>query len=89
MTVFGNDFRVCVGLLCLSTQYHGGGAAATLEPLSEHLADYRAHMMQNYGTGVQACYRGHRLYDTEETKQTVKEIIDWYKRYRYILNKRR
>lgn len=68
------------------TQYHGGGAAATLEPLSEHLADYRAHMMQNYGTGVQACYRGHRLYDTEETKQTVKEIIDWYKRYRYILN---
>lgn len=68
------------------TQYHGGGAAATLEPLSEHLADYKAHMIQNYGTGVQACYRGHRLYDTEETKQTVKEVIDWYKRYRDILN---
>lgn len=43
-------------------------------------------MIQNYGTGVQACYRGHRLYDTEETKQTVKEVIDWYKRYRDILN---
>lgn len=68
------------------TQYHGGGKAATLEPLSEHLEDYKAHMMQNYGTGVQACYRGHRLYDTEETKQVVKETIAWYKQYREILN---
>lgn len=68
------------------TQYHGGGAAATLEPLSEHLSDYKAHMMQNYGTGVQACYRGHRLYDTEQTKETVKEVIGWYKQYRDILN---
>ncbi len=68
------------------TQYHGGGAAATLEPLSEHLNDYKAHMMQNYGSGVQACYRGHRLYDTEETKQTVQEVITWYKKYRDILN---
>lgn len=68
------------------TQYHGGGAAATLEPLSEHLTDYKAHMMQNYGAGVQACYRGFRLYDTEETKQTVIGVIDWYKKYRDILN---
>lgn len=68
------------------TQYHGGGAAATLEPLSEHLVEYKAHMMQNYGTGVQACYRGHRLYDTEQTKQVVIEVIDWYKKYRDILN---
>lgn len=67
-------------------QYHGGGSAATLEPLSEHLYEYRTLMFQNYGAGVQACYRGPRLYDTEETKQTVIEIIDWYKRYREILN---
>lgn len=67
-------------------QYHGGGAAATLEPLSEHLKEYRQIMMQNYGAGVQACYRGPRLYDTDQTKQTVTEVIDWYKRYRAILN---
>ena len=67
-------------------QYHGGGAAATLEPLSEHLYEYKTLMFQNYGAGVQACYRGPRLYDTEETKQTVIEIISWYKRYREILN---
>ena len=67
-------------------QYHGGGAAATLEPLSKHLYEYKTLMFQNYGAGVQACYRGPRLYDTEETKQTVIEIISWYKRYREILN---
>ena len=67
-------------------EYHGGGAAATLEPLSEHLYEYRTLMYQNYGAGVQACYRGPRLYDTEEVKQTVIEVINWYKRYREILN---
>ncbi|MDT0553058.1 NPCBM/NEW2 domain-containing protein [Urechidicola vernalis] len=68
------------------TQYHGGGAAATMEPLKDHLRDYENHMMQNYGSGVQACYRGPRLYDSEETKQTVIKVIDWYKKYRDILN---
>ena len=66
-------------------QYHGGGAAATLEPLDEHLDAYKAHMIQNYGSGVQSCYRGFRLYDTERTKQAVIEIINWYKKYRDIL----
>ena len=68
------------------TQYHGGGAAATLEPLKDHLYEYKTLMFQNYGAGVQACYRGPRLYDTEETKQVVQEIIGWYKKYREILN---
>ncbi len=68
------------------TKYQGGGAEAVLEPLSEHLKDYEQLMVQYYGAGVQACYRGPRLYDTEETKQTVKKTIDWYKKYRQILN---
>lgn len=68
------------------TAYHGGGAAAVLEPLHDHLKDYKQLMMQYYGAGIQACYRGPRLYDTEETKQTVKEVINWYKKYRDILN---
>lgn len=67
-------------------EYQGGGKAATLEPLSEHLYEYRTHMIQNYGAGVQACYRGPRLYDTPETKEVVKEVIGWYKKYREILN---
>lgn len=68
------------------TQYHGGGAAATMEPLKDHLVDYENQMMQNYGSGVQACYRGPRLYDGPETKKLVVKVIDWYKRYRMILN---
>ncbi len=68
------------------TRYQGGGPEAVLEPLSEHLKDYEQLMMQYYGAGVQACYRGPRLYDTDATKQTVIKVINWYKKYRDILN---
>jgi hypothetical protein len=67
-------------------QYHGGGAAATLEPLAEHLDAYGAHLAQNFGSGVQACYRGPRLYDTEKTKALVKTWVDFYKAHRAILD---
>jgi hypothetical protein len=67
-------------------EYQGGGAAATLEPLSEHLDAYEAHLIQNFGYGVQACYRGTRLYDAESTKALVQKWIAWYKKYRAILN---
>ena len=68
------------------TKYQGGGPEAVMEPLSEHLKDYEQLMMQYYGAGVQACYRGPRLYDTEETKAVVVKVINWYKMYRDILN---
>ncbi|WP_454880848.1 alpha-galactosidase [Sphingobacterium detergens] len=68
------------------TAYQGGGKEAVLEPLHEHQEDYKQLMMQYYGAGVQACYRGPRLYDTEQTKQTVIDVIQWYKKYRTILN---
>jgi len=66
-------------------QYHGGGAAATIEPLDQHLGHYEAMMISNLGLGVQACYRGLRLYDTERTKAMVKSCVAWYKKYRDIL----
>jgi hypothetical protein len=68
------------------TEYQGGGAAATIEPLADHLDVYEQLMMQYYGAGIQACYRGPRLYDTEKTKQMVIRVISWYKKYRTILN---
>jgi len=67
------------------TQYHGGGAAATIEPLSEHVDAYDAHLANNFGMGVQACYRGPRLYDTEQTKAVVRKWVDFFKEYRDIL----
>jgi hypothetical protein len=68
------------------TEYQGGGAAATLEPLAEHLDAYGAHLAQNFGAGVQACYRGPRLYDTDQTKAVVKQWADFYRKYRPILD---
>jgi hypothetical protein len=68
------------------TKYQGGGPEAVLEPLNDHLEDYKQLMIQYYGAGVQACYRGPRLFDTEKTKQTVSSVINWYKKYRDILN---
>ncbi|SFP91881.1 hypothetical protein SAMN05444277_103151 [Parafilimonas terrae] len=68
------------------TVYQGGGAEAVLEPLSAHLKDYEQLMMQYYGAGIQACYRGPRLYDNDTTKATVIKVINWYKQHRGILN---
>lgn len=68
------------------TKYQGGGPEAVLEPLQDHLKDYLQLMFQYYGAGVQACYRGPRLYDTDSTRKAVKGMIDWYKKYRELLN---
>ena len=67
------------------TQYHGGGAAATVEPLDEHLDHYTAMLAGNLGAGVQACYRGPRLYDTPRVRDAVKAHVDWFKAHRDIL----
>jgi len=67
------------------TQYHGGGAAATIEPLDEHLDHYRRMLESNLALGVQACYRGPRLFDTDRTRSMVKAQVDWFKAHRDIL----
>jgi hypothetical protein len=67
------------------TEYHGGGAAATIEPLNEHLDHYEKMIVSNLGAGVQACYRGPRLYDTDDTKAMVKKWVDFFKKHREIL----
>ncbi|MHC4908808.1 MAG: hypothetical protein ACYTF9_03705 [Planctomycetota bacterium] len=67
------------------TQYHGGGAAATIEPLSEHLDHYERMLAGNLGFGVQACWRGPRLFDGPATESLVRRWVDWFKRHRDIL----
>ncbi|MFN8139939.1 MAG: hypothetical protein U0R49_09100 [Fimbriimonadales bacterium] len=66
-------------------EYQGGGAAATIEPLKDHLVDYEQHLANNFGFGAQACYRGPRVYDTPETKAVVVKWVNWFKKYREIL----
>ncbi len=67
------------------TEYQGGGAAATIEPLREHLDAYEGHLANNFGAGVQACWRGPRLYDSDETKALVKKWVTWFKDRRDLL----
>jgi hypothetical protein len=67
-------------------QYHGGGADATIEPLNQHLDHYERRLADLFGNGVQAAWRGERLYDTDETKAVVKKWVSFYKAHRAILN---
>jgi len=68
------------------TEYQGGGEAATIEPLKDHLPHYEQRLENLFGAGVMACYRGPRLYDTDDTKAVVKRWVDFYKRHREVLN---
>lgn len=67
------------------TEYQGGGAAATIEPLQDHLDHYAKMIECNLALGVQACYRGPRLFDTDRTKAMLKSKVDWFKSHRDIL----
>jgi hypothetical protein len=68
------------------TEYQGGGAAATIEPLKDHLPHYETRLANLFGAGVQACYRGPRLFDSGETKAVVRRWVDFYKQHRAILD---
>lgn len=67
------------------SEYHGGGAAATIEPLKDHLPHYEQMIQANLAAGVQACFRGPRLFDAPETRDMLKRNVEWFKRYRDIL----
>lgn len=67
------------------TQYHGGGAAATIEPLSQHIDHYERMLQSNLALGVQAVYRGTRLYDSPQVRDMVRRWTDWYREHRDIL----
>ena len=67
------------------SEYHGGGPAATIEPLDAHLDHYEARFANLLGAGVQACWRGPRLYDTERTREAVVRWTGWFKARRRIL----
>jgi hypothetical protein len=67
-------------------EYQGGGAEATIEPLVEHLPHYGQRLADLFGAGVQAAWRGKRLYDAPETLELVKKWVSFYKKHRAILD---
>jgi len=66
-------------------EYEAGGDPAIFEPLQEHLLEYDYALAQYFGSGVAACYRGWRLYDSNETKTVVQKWVNFFKTYRDIL----
>lgn len=67
-------------------EYQGGGAEATIEPLVEHLPHYGQRLADLFGAGVQAAWRGKRLYDAPETMEMVKKWVAFYKEHRTVLD---
>ncbi len=67
-------------------EYQGGGAEATIEPLRDHLPHYGQRLADLFGAGVQAAWRGNRLYDAPETMELVKKWVSFYKKHRAILD---
>ncbi len=67
-------------------EYQGGGSEATIEPLRDHLPHYGQRLADLFGAGVQAAYRGPRLYDAPETLGLVKKWVSFYKKHRTILD---
>ena len=66
--------------------YEGGGPVAWFEPLSDNIHEYIFGMAQYMTAGVAACYRGDTLWDSPETKSSVKRWVEFYLKYRSILN---
>ena len=66
-------------------EYHGGGPAATIEPLRDHLDTYAAHLANCFLGGVQACWRGPRLFDAPETRDLVARHVAAFRKHRGIL----
>lgn len=67
------------------SEYQGGGAAATIEPLDTHIDHYERMLLSNLALGVQACYRGPRLFDTPRVRDMLKRHVAWFKANRDLL----
>ncbi len=67
-------------------EYHGGGATAKFEPLTENLAEYDWALAQTAASGVWPCVRGKRIYDSELCRSVVKYWIDVIHRHKTLLN---
>ena len=48
--------------------YEGGGEPAWFEPLKDNIQEYSFGMGQYLSSGVAACYRGFRVYDSKVGK---------------------
>lgn len=74
------------GWMFIPLSSYNGGPASTIEPLDQHRDHYNERFADLIGYGVQACYRGPRLFDSEATKAIVKHWVSFYKSHREVLD---
>ena len=70
-------------------EYHAGGDVATIEPIKEHMAEYNFILGTYFLSGIQAAYRGRRLFDPTDGGASEKMVAGWvafFKAHRVILN---
>jgi hypothetical protein len=65
--------------------YHGGGNDAMFEPLTQNIADYSWALQQYLLLGIMPCWRGYRIFDSNETQALVAKYVGIYKQYRDII----
>ena len=68
------------------TEYHGRRRGRDDRAARRPPRPLRDPARQPFGAGVQACYRGPRLYDTDATRAVVRKWVDFYKAHRAILD---
>jgi hypothetical protein len=74
------------GWMLIPLSSYNGGEASTIEPLDQHRDHYNERFADLVGFGVQACYRGPRLFDSDATKAIVKKWTSFYKTHREVLD---
>ena len=86
--MFDGTWEKCAsqGWMLIPLSSYTGGAESTIEPLDQHRDHYNERFADLIGFGVQACFRGPRLYDSPETKAIVKKWVDLYKSHREVLD---
>jgi hypothetical protein len=86
--MFDGTWEKCAsqGWMFIPLSSYNGGPASTIEPLDQHRDHYNERFADLIGYGVQACYRGPRLFDSEATKAIVKKWTAFYKAHREVLD---
>jgi hypothetical protein len=86
--MFDGTWEKCAsqGWMFIPLSSYNGGPDSTIEPLDQHREHYDARFADLIGYGVQACYRGPRLYDSDATKAIVKKWTAFYRSHREVLD---
>lgn len=86
--MFDGTWEKCAsqGWMLIPLSSYNGGADSTIEPLDQHRDHYNERFADLVGYGVQACYRGPRLFDSDATKAIVKHWTGFYKTHREVLD---